>query len=194
MFGLGGCGNKFRRRTFGRQGGPFNSLTVHALKSVCPSVRRNTGGKLRLSCSSVLGNEGNVARHRGMVGGCLGVMSVPPMSNYSVVAAVSMNVRSVTRGTLISRLGRVGTAMNITVLVRIRAKSVGTVIGVAGYGSNVCERVHGGTVSSVVRPNSAFGATSVLMTLSSKIVAPRAIIRANGKICVVRNHCVGSRG
>lgn len=192
IFGLGGCGNKFRRLTCGREGGPFNSLTTHALNSLCTSATRKTGGNVRLTFSSVLGKRSKVARQRGIVGGCLGVISVPPMSNYSLLSAVSMNVRSVYRGTLASGLGRLGTDMNITMLVRITANRMGTVIGVAGTKSNGCCRVEGGTVDSVLRPKSAFGATSVVITLRSNGVAPRSNVSAKGNAGVVRNQPVGS--
>lgn len=194
MFGVGGCENKFRRRVCGRHGGPFNSLTTRALNHLCTSATVKTHGNVRLTFSALLGKQGNVARHRGIVGGCLGVMSLPPMSNYSVVSALSMNVRSVYRGTLISGLGRVGTGIKMTMLVRITAKRMGTVIGVVGTKSNGCCRVGDGTVDSVLRPNSAFGATSVVITLRSNGVAPSARMSANGNVVGVCNDGVESRG
>lgn len=121
-------------------------------------------------------------------------MRISPIRKVSVHAAVSVGVRSVTRGSLLSVLGGVSTTSNATIIVRITANRIGTVAGVKHVHRNICNRSAGRTITSRARPNSAFGITSVVITLRSNIYRPNSAISINGNVCVCGKTHVASRG
>ncbi len=123
---------------------------------------------------------------------CIPARSTRP--KISLIAAVSVRVRSVTRSVLHSGLSRFGTDGKYLIVVRIGAKRVGTVIGLVHGSSNACDRKTGVTISSLSRPNSAFGVIDVTITLSGNLYSATSQVSVYRKRCQFCSHIVGSRG